>query len=593
MLKFLRCFFVCLFIMLPLFIKAQEAINEFEELANGYMNQGKPTQAAEFYSKAAYAYWNRGNNKHAAIAFQKAYDLFSNQGNSFASITVGNNLGIIYLDDNKFQEAYTAFSHVLTFARASKNINDTYNALVNLGTIAIELNTYNDAIAKTTEALTLAKELNNLKYIAKCYSIMAEGYEKNGDGSNAYKYFELYSAIDQKIKKQELEHVKEMSAEEINQAHENKRVTEIELKIKKGELKLTQDSLTVSERLAYERQMQVEVRNGQLKKKDIQLRLEHQIRRNLIYGITIAILFLLILGLMLRQKLKDNKTLRLQKDEITGQRNKLDEQNKKITDSIHYGLRIQQAMLPDIKDIEKSFELFVVYKPKDIVSGDFYWFYETKVNDSIYRFVAIVDCTGHGVPGAFMSMIGHRLLTEIIIERKIYQPSQALELININLQKELSQDNKKSMDGMDIGLCRFEVKNGLCEELIFAGAKRPLLIFTKEDDKLSLIDADRKGIGGFFSGEQKTFTDKAFKLHKGDMVFMYTDGLIDQQNIERKRFGTTRFTSIINDNRNESMVKIKIAIEKALEKYGRSKSAQFLWDEFFKKYPSKTVIIKN
>jgi serine phosphatase RsbU (regulator of sigma subunit) len=164
-------------------------------------------------------------------------------------------------------------------------------------------------------------------------------------------------------------------------------------------------------------------------------------------------------------------------------------------------------------------------------------------------------------------MIGHRLLTEVIIERKIYQPSQVLELMNTNLQKELSQDNKRSMDGMDIGLCRFGIKNGQYDELLFSGAKRPLLIYSKEEGKLSLIDADRKGIGGSISGEHKTFTDKEVKIHKGDMVFLYTDGLIDQQNNERKRFGTNRFTAIISENSNESMANIKFALEKAFDEY--------------------------
>ncbi len=552
---------------MPLFLKGQETLNEFEELANGYMNQGKPGQAAEFYSKAGYAYWNKSNSVNAALNFQKAYDLFSAQGNAFASITVGNNLGIIYLDEEKYHDAYNAFNNVLTFSRKTKNISEIFNSLVNLGSISVELANYNDAISKTTEALTLAKEMNNLKSIAKCYSILAESYEKAGDGSNAYKYFELYSSIDQKIKKQEMEDVKEMSAAEINKAHENKRITEIELKIKKGELKSTQDSLTVSEREALKRKRQVEQRNEQLNKEEIQLRLERQIRRNLIFGIVFVCLFLITLVLMFRQKLSDNKTLRLQKEEITVQRNKLDEQNKKITDSIHYGLRIQQAMLPDIKELESRFESFVIFKPKDIVSGDFYWFYETKVEDSLYQFIAVVDCTGHGVPGAFMSMIGHRLLTEVVIERKIYKPSKVLELINTNLRKELDQSNKKSMDGMDIAFCRLQVINGEYSELLFAGAKRPLLIFTREEGKLTLIEADHKGIGGFYTDEPKTFTDIKFNIQKGDMIFYYTDGIIDQQNIERKRFGTNRLTSLISDHINEPMPKIKTAIEQSFDSY--------------------------
>ncbi len=560
-------YILTIFFLLSVVASGQETQNEFEELANGYINQGKPIQAAEFYSKAGYAFWNKGNSAHAAVDFEKAYALFSSQGNIFASVTVANNLGLIYLDMEKYHNAYNAFNNVLSFSRKSKNKTEIFNSLVNLGSIDVEISSYGDAISKTSEALLLAKESNNLKSIAKCYSILAESYEKAGDGTNAYKYFELYSSIDQEIKKQEMESVKEMSEEEINKAHEKKRITEIELKIKKGELKLTQDSLTVSERLAFQRQMQVELRNEQLNKKEIQLRLERQIRRNLIVGIVFIFLFLVALGLLLRQKLRDNKTLKLQKEEITIQRNKLDEQNKKITDSIHYGLRIQNAMLPDLKELEKRFDLFVLFKPKDIVSGDFYWFYETREGESVYQFIAVVDCTGHGVPGAFMSMIGHRLLSEVVIERKTYIPSQVLELMNINLRKELDQNNKKTTDGMDVAFCRLESVNGQYRELLYAGAKRPFLIVNHEDGKLTIVEADRKGVGGFITDEQKSFADKSYKINKGDILIFYTDGIIDQPNPDRKRFGTNRLTTLIDDHKNEPMAKIKQAIEKSFELY--------------------------
>ena len=564
----MKRFLICLAINIAAaLLYGQDKTNDFEELAKGYYNQGKLAQAAEFYSKAGYAYWNKGNNSKAESVFQRAYDIFSGQGNVIASIAVGNNLGILFLDDEKYANAHTAFGNVLNYARKTKNTTEIFNALINLGTVAFELSSLDEAISRSNEALGMAKEMNNLKSLAKCYSLLAESYEKKNDESNAYKYFELYSSIDKKIKAQEMEDLKEMSTEEINRAHEKKRVTEIELKIKKGELKLTQDSLGVSERLAYERQMQVELRNAQLNKKELQLRYELQVRRSLIIGIAITILFLLILGLLLKQKLRDNESLRKQKEEITNQRNILDIQNKKITDSIHYGLRIQQAMLPDFSAFKKRFDSFVIYRPKDIVSGDFYWFYETNTEGITYQFIALVDCTGHGVPGAFMSMIGNRLLSEIIVERKIYRPSQILESINCNLRNVLDQENKKSVDGMDLALCRITIKEGQYEEMIFAGAKRPVIISKKGENNLMTIDGDRKGIGGFLSGDSKSFTDKFVPIEKGDTVYLYSDGIIDQQNSNRDRFGTIRFSGIINEHKNNSMENIKVAIEQAFDLY--------------------------
>lgn len=546
---------------------AQENTNDFEVLANGYVNQGKQSQAAEFYSKAGYAYWNKSNKSKAEFAFQKAYDLFSAQQNISASIAVGNNLGVIYMDDEKYFNAHTAFNNVLSFARKTKNTTEIFNALINSGTASFELASYKEAINNAFEATTLAKEMNSLKSLAKSYSLLAESYEKIDDSSNAYKYFELYASIDKKIKSQEIEDVKQLSAEEIYKAQENKRVTEIELKIKKGELKLTQDSLGVSERLAYERQMQVELRNEQLKKKEIQLLYERQLRRTLILGIIFIIFFILILGYFLRQRLIDNKKLTRQKAEITEQRNTLGVQNKKITDSIYYGLRIQQAMLPELSELQKHFDTFIIYRPKDIVSGDFYWFYETKIGDVINRFIALADCTGHGVPGAFMSMIGQRLFFEIVAERKIYQPSQILAAIDDVLRKELDQDNKKSIDGMDVAFCRFEIKNGEYQSLTYAGAKRSIFIHKENEDHLTSIPGDRKGIGGFFSSEDKTFTDKEFAINRGDTLFLYSDGIIDQHNSNRDRYGTNRFSEIITSHLKDPIITIKNAIENSFDSY--------------------------
>lgn len=560
----MRLLLICTLLLISASLKGQDK-NEFEELANGYYNQGKITLAAEFYSKAAYAYWNRNHLNQAASCFQKAYNLFSSQGNAFASITVGNNLGLIYLDIESYSNAYTAFNNVLTYARKTKNTTELLNALINVGTVAIELSQFNEAVSKVTEALSIARELNNLKLTAKCYSLLAESYDKMNDAPNAFKYFELYSAINQKIKQLELEDLKQLSAEEISKANELKRITEIELKIKKGELKLTQDSLSITERLAYERQMQVELRNEQLKKKEIQLRYEMQVKRTLIFGILLTVFFLLVLGFLLRQKQKDNKVLKQQKEEITNQRNILDLQNKRITDSIHYGLRIQQAMLPETDELNKNFEHFVIYRPKDIVSGDFYWFGKIHDNESTSLFVTVVDCTGHGVPGAFMSMIGHRFLSEIIIERKVYLPSEILKIIDSTIRKELNQDNVKSVDGMDIAICRITIKNGSYDELTFAGAKRPILLCRSNDKKLELIDGDRQGIGGFRSEKSKNFTDKVFRIQQGDLIFMYSDGIIDQPNTLRNRFGTNRLISLISENIDQPMDKIQKSIEKTFD----------------------------
>jgi serine phosphatase RsbU (regulator of sigma subunit) len=284
-------------------------------------------------------------------------------------------------------------------------------------------------------------------------------------------------------------------------------------------------------------------------------------------GILITAIFLLILGILLFQKFRDNKTLRLQKEEITLQRNILDVQNKKITDSIHYGLRIQQAMLPNIDEIRSIFQTMIIYKPKDIVSGDFYWFYKIIKKDITEVFLAVIDCTGHGVPGAFMSMIGHRLLTEIVVEQKNYQPSIILEEIDQKLKIELHQDNNKSMDGMDVAFCRVTISPNQETRLIFAGAKRPLYIQRKTESEILILEGNHKSIGGYKSKTDNPFTDKTSTLNTGDRIFMFTDGIIDQQNQFRDRFGSTRLNSLITEGFKEPLSKTKENIEVSLDNF--------------------------
>jgi serine phosphatase RsbU (regulator of sigma subunit) len=536
----------------PNCLYSQTNAGEFEELANDYVKQGKASQSAEFYGKSGYAYWNAGNTTKAITLFQKAYDIFYSLNNFKAAVVVANNIGLLYLDDNNYKSAYTQFNNVLTLNRKTKNPIEIYNSLVNVASVSVELSNYNDVIAKTEEALAIAKESNSLKMLAKCYSLLAENYEKMGDADNAFKYFELYSSIDKKIKSQEMEDLKQMSDEEINKAHEKKRIAEIELKIKKGELKLTQDSLAVSEKLAYETRMQVELRNEQLKKKEIQLKYERQVKRTLIFGLTITGIFLLIIGGFLVQKLKDNKKLKLQKEEITQQRNTLNHQNKKITDSIHYGLRIQQAMLPNITDFNEYFNTAIIYKPKDIVSGDFYWCHKIITPDKSDFFVSVVDCTGHGVPGAFMSMIGHRLFNEVVVENGVTLPSKILETVNLKLKKDLDQENTKSMDGMDVAFCHITINRNNRTEVVFAGAKRPLLI-QHANNEITLIEGDRRSIGGFAKKAESNYTDKFFTLELEDRLFLFSDGIIDQQNYRRERFGTQKLTELIIKNRDLSL----------------------------------------
>ncbi len=257
---------------------------------------------------------------------------------------------------------------------------------------------------------------------------------------------------------------------------------------------------------------------------------------------------------------QQNEEIRQQQEEIITINENLEEEqkklikahdfiqatNKNVTDSIRYASTIQSAVLPDRNYMENIFnDLFILYKPKDIVSGDFYW----AIQVGNKKVIAVCDCTGHGVPGAFMSMIGAMLLTEIVNKQQVTNPAQILELLDESVRRRLNQRAGENKDGMDVCLCVIEEE----EEKVkveFTGAKRDLYYYSEQ--KLGLLKGDRRTIGGFMIS-RKQFTTVALSLNKGDILYLSTDGLFDQANHEREKFGSRRFRDFVALYKQESM----------------------------------------
>ncbi|MCK5644359.1 MAG: SpoIIE family protein phosphatase, partial [Gammaproteobacteria bacterium] len=253
-----------------------------------------------------------------------------------------------------------------------------------------------------------------------------------------------------------------------------------------------------------------------------------------------------------------------QKEEIQTQRDKLQEvnikierQNENITDSIYYALTIQQAMLPDLDEMEKLFEGFIIYMPKDIVSGDFYWFTQQgrkKSSEKSYYF-AVVDCTGHGVPGGFLSMIGSRMLYAIVNEHKIYQTDEIIEHMDKRIRQALNQQKTDNDDGMDICLCKItrqgDDENDSNVYLSFSGARRSLFLI-RQGKEVEVIRGDRRTIGGKHFNPNP-FSKNELALKRGDRIYLTSDGLMDQNSPEREKFGTKRFIAFLNGHASLSM----------------------------------------
>ncbi len=238
-----------------------------------------------------------------------------------------------------------------------------------------------------------------------------------------------------------------------------------------------------------------------------------------------------------------------QKDEIELQRDQISEQKQQITDSIQYASRIQSAVMPSKDFINKALpNYFILFKPRDIVSGDFYWIGE-KDNKII---VVAADCTGHGVPGAFMSMLGVSFLNEIINKSEVTQANlilnQLREYVKSTLGQEEHTEEIKAKDGMDIAICVFDFQS---KTLQYAGAYNPLYLI--RNGELIETKADKMPIG-IYINEKTTFTNHELNFEKEDIFYIFSDGYIDQFGGERGfKFMSKPFKRLLLDISDKTM----------------------------------------
>lgn len=237
--------------------------------------------------------------------------------------------------------------------------------------------------------------------------------------------------------------------------------------------------------------------------------------------------------------------------------------NLDITDSIAYAGKIQRALVPPPSVYQDLFDgSFVIDKPKDVVSGDFHWYHRIGTDEC---FVAAADCTGHGLPGAMMAAIGCSLLNEIIPANSDKDPAELLTMINTRLVTTLHQHGRKKGggDGMDIALCRIDKHQ---QEILFAGAFRPL--YWLHAGQLTVINGDRRPIGGAHQELDRKYTCHRLAYTPGDRIYLFSDGYVDQfGGPERKRFMASRLHELIQTNRSESMERQAELLDQAFQEW--------------------------
>jgi serine phosphatase RsbU (regulator of sigma subunit) len=448
---------------------------EFESVA--LANIGSVYEGMEQYDSAIYYIRLAGSN------FERM-GYKSRMGSNY------NSIGTLCLAKGELDSALFYHRIALAIGNEMQLQDDIVGALTNLGDDHREGTNYDSALHYYSRSLQLAKSIDLRESEMHLYEKMSNVYKLKKDYQSALEYTERYYALYD-------------SLHGVNQSAAIEKLKK-EYALEKSDTDL---ALARSETAA------ADERN----------------RRNLILFIGGGIIALVVIGIILwmfYSKQKHNRLLTLKNEEILKQKTEIEIQQGEITASINYAKRIQEAILPSSEDLMALLpNAFVLWQPRDIVSGDFYWLAQR--NDK--TFIACVDCTGHGVPGAFMSMIGNTLLNEIVLEKEIEIPGDVLDILHVRIRQALRQRAETSgtamnmQDGMDIAFCSLEKSTGKIE---FAGANRPLLII--RNGLLEEISPDKQAIGGSDQIQRKQFTTKETILHSGDSIYLFTDGYADQ-----------------------------------------------------------------
>lgn len=236
-----------------------------------------------------------------------------------------------------------------------------------------------------------------------------------------------------------------------------------------------------------------------------------------------------------------NQLVLAQSSALESTMEEISEKNRQVQDSIRYAERIQHSMIfNQEQELPAYLDYFTIYRPRDIVSGDFYWISE--VDDVL--FVAVADCTGHGVPGAFMSLIGHGHLSSLAQVERIKDPAELLRQLHLRIRRSLHQERISDVayDGMEIGLCAVDRSK---RKLHFAGAKRPLVVL-RDDGTLDMCKGDRAPIGGRQRERDRVFTRLGLALEEGVTYYLFSDGWTDQCDPQQRKFGTKRLREMLS-----------------------------------------------
>lgn len=468
----------------------------------------------------------------SALYFLNLAEAICEPGKEDELIEVYGTLGSIYRDKEDYDKASEYFEKTMQIVVKTRDKRMMSILFFNIGEMKIKQGKYEEALSNFQELITYANESKELEILEKANYGVYQAQNALGNYKEALNSYILYRKYGDTLRDTE-------TMNEINNL-ESQKQKELDDKIHKLELEKQQEILDN----------------------------EKQQKRMIVIVSIVGVIFLLTFLLILNKRYRVTTK---QKKIIEEQRFELEIKSSEMIDSINYAKRIQDSYLPNEQTFYHLFEnSFVLFQPKDIVSGDFYWFFSNKDNETgevAERFLAAADCTGHGVPGALMSLICANSLNEVVVRNKVNETGSILDNTRSLVQRTLKSNGEKSNDGMDISFAKFYIVGGV-NYIQWSGANNPLWIVRRNhngsEHDLIELKGDKQPIGYYYN--EKPFETHTVELNSGDTVYLFSDGFQDQFGGEKgKKFKVNQLKKNVLDLQDLPMQEQKQHLENILE----------------------------
>ncbi len=523
------------------------AQKEYDEALNYYKQALKESQKidnqrlqANYIEAVGTVYSLQKKYEEAVSKFKEAYDIYSKLQDKAGIAVTMQDIGDIYQQKKEYDKALNFLEKALDIYIEIGNQEGEASVLLSLSKQHEKLGNYKQALQFALKSVKIAKKIESLEIQKDSYGTLSNILRKTGDYKTALQYQDSSIVINEKIYNKG----KTKAIAQMQIRYESEK--------KEKQLLEQQKELAISQ---------------------LEIKQQKNLRNFLIIGFLLTVVFVLIIYRSLIQNRRANKILADQKAEIEIINEELAStvetvnQHKKIIKesfdslqaSVNYAGRIQNGLLPDKKLFTKYFSShFILHKPKDVVSGDFYYLKE--VDGHII--IAVADCTGHGIPGAFVSVLGISLLNEVIRRKEIRNTAGVLEELRIQLKQSLNQsDERVIQDGMDIAFCAINEDTKMLE---YSGANSP--IFVVKNKQLETVKATRNPIGIY--PNEKPFQYHHIQLEKGDRIYLFTDGFSDQLGGKNaKTFRIRHFRNLIINIQDKSLAEQNLILENTLKEW--------------------------